>query len=753
MTGSRSCGAVSDVERIEGGESSLLVTNRHSDAYKVISAFVAAGLKDGHKIFLAMHNNISLDLLSHSLARIAKEPVERPFEDGRLALAHAPDLFMRSGHLDADFARAQVDDLLSTSAGQGFPAARILSDLGWARDYGVVDELARFERQQNACLPGTCFKMDVCYAEDFTEEPLRELLLSYDHLFFQNGTVSISFQRSELHGNERLLHLLIGALTDTGALIRANRDAAFLSRLAAETAYKSNRDQIAATVLELVGSYLKADFSVMRLVDAPRYDAEAFISARGVDTADVVQLSEQVEAAILERNVILSEPSLVRRPHVLFEAMPLEDIRTLIIVPLLADAVYRGFILVGSAKPSFGQDFQLDLLMSLARTTMAAYSRHFEMTRAWTAKGGNFDRLRAAGEMAAGVAHGFNNSLSAISSYAQVIASENDIGAAREMAEKIRLGVTDAAAIVRRIQAFITDLPDERSTISIADLAAQAVDLTRPRWQTQAAARGRPIRLETAFASQGLVEVDVATLREAICNLIINACEALPEGGRITVRTYSDDDYECLAVSDTGAGVRQTMRERLFDSFASSKGPEGHMGLGLAQVKMGAEAAGGTVELAADEAAGATFVLKLPRARDRRPNGDAKSGRDSPRSTFELAGRSVLVVDDDALVLDSLSRLIRAGGGLVTAATSAEQALGALDERAYDLVITDLVLPNRSGIALAKEVRSRQPKARIVVLTGWIDREIDHEGEGVVDLVLRKPVTTASLLRAASLLT
>lgn len=165
------------------------------------------------------------------------------------------------------------------------------------------------------------------------------------------------------------------------------------------------------------------------------------------------------------------------------------------IIPLVDEGQYWGFVAIGGAKRSFAKDAGHDLLVNIARTVASTYRRHFDMTAMWAGNGGQFDRLRAAGEMIAGIAHGFNNSLAAISAYAQLIRTQSDLAATADLARRIDRSVADATQMVRRVQGLVEGSKAQTETVRISDIVQQSVDITRPKWETEALVRGVTIAL------------------------------------------------------------------------------------------------------------------------------------------------------------------------------------------------------------------------------------------------------------------
>jgi signal transduction histidine kinase len=223
------------------------------------------------------------------------------------------------------------------------------------------------------------------------------------------------------------------------------------------------------------------------------------------------------------------------------------------------------------------------------------------------------EKLRALGEMAAGVAHNFKNILTTILGHTQLLqeelASEGAVHASLLMIEK---ATRDAAQVVQRIQTFskgraaaachLTDLPL---------LIKEVLEATRPMWKEQAERQGKPI--ETTFdpAPVPRVPCRAAELREVVTNLILNAIDAMPRGGNLAIRTYQSGRFACVAVSDTGTGMTGEVRRRIFNPFFTTKQGKG-TGLGLSVSHALIKGHGGNIEVQSTPGQGTTFVVQLP---------------------------------------------------------------------------------------------------------------------------------------------
>jgi nitrogen-specific signal transduction histidine kinase len=364
-------------------------------------------------------------------------------------------------------------------------------------------------------------------------------------------------------------------------------------------------------------------------------------------------------------------------------------------------------------------------------------------------------RLSALGELASGVAHDFNNLLAGILGNTQLLLMDETDVERRRMLAVIEQAAQDGATTVRRIQEFARKTERyAEETVNLIDVIDGALAITRPRWHNLAQREGRAIQVRREVSAPLLVSGNAAELRELLINLIINAIDALPNGGDLTVRLIERADgasgsdrargarpMAVLEVSDSGVGIPPALHERIFDSFYSTK-PDGKgSGLGLAMCRQIAARHNGRIELYSAAGQGATFRVLLPLVEQR-------TQAASPVAAPPAAGAlRVLVVDDDPTVCDVLSRVLQRAGHTVTGVASAEDALDLFVPLTYDLIFTDLSLTGMDGAALLNHVRARDPRIAAVIVTGWGKlEEGQHQSLGAT-AVVTKPFNVSQILQ------
>jgi two-component system cell cycle sensor histidine kinase/response regulator CckA len=356
------------------------------------------------------------------------------------------------------------------------------------------------------------------------------------------------------------------------------------------------------------------------------------------------------------------------------------------------------------------------------------------------------DKLRALGQLASGVAHDFNNALAAILGRAQLLRrSTTDPDHTRGL-DIILTAAEDAAATVRRIRSFALQSPGEaHAEVGVLELLRDAVEITRTRWENDARARG--LRYDvTVGGGKGLrARGNASELREVFVNLVVNAIDAMPAGGRLSISCRRHGSRLRLLFEDDGVGMADEVRARIFEPFFTTKGVHG-TGLGLFVSYGIVERHGGQISASSTPARGTTFTIDLPYT-EPSPQAtapDEASPLAHPRAPH-AAPLSVLVVDDEEHVRETLAEMVEALGHRVRRADGGRAALAAMAEAHFDLVFTDLSMPEMDGWEVAREVRRRSPSTRVAVVTGYGRDAARTQPDVPADTVIGKPFDFAQV--------
>jgi PAS domain S-box-containing protein len=365
------------------------------------------------------------------------------------------------------------------------------------------------------------------------------------------------------------------------------------------------------------------------------------------------------------------------------------------------------------------------------------------------------ERLDSIGRLAGGIAHDFNNMLTAILGFAQLIEEDSATsGVNLDDLRQISSAAERARDLTSQLLAFARRQASVPRSVHLNEVVTDSERLVGQLLRED-------ITLDFELSPElWPVHIDPGHVEQILLNLITNAQDSMPSGGVVTVRTANVDvgaelvathtglspgPHVRLSVTDAGIGIAPGSISRIFEPFFTTKGVGDGTGLGLATVHGIAHQNGGDIGVRSEQGRGSTFDVFLPRAHDpvvpvavdAEPNGSASSGTET-----------LLVVEDDGSVRSLTARLLREAGYRVHVAASPSEAIALVrsTEDLIDLLVTDVVMPQMSGRALADVLRSMKPRLRVLFVSGYADTAFDDESEERLDF-LAKPFTPSSLRR------
>lgn len=371
------------------------------------------------------------------------------------------------------------------------------------------------------------------------------------------------------------------------------------------------------------------------------------------------------------------------------------------------------------------------------------------------------ERLRALGQMASGITHDINNALSPVVGFSDMLLQDtkNLDDHSRKLLQLIRLAALDISRIVERMRQLYRNRESDGlvfEPVDIRQMVRETIELTKPRWSAGLDS-GQEIRISTDFA-RALPQVPGidTEIREALTNLVLNAVDAMPEGGRITIAGYTDPEITgeadsvapqdvVIDVSDEGSGMNADTALRALEPFFTTKGDSG-TGLGLPMVQQVMQRHSGTVEIVPREERGTTVRLKFPI--------DAPASeqtRPDPESDVHSAELKVLVVDDEPMLRMVVEEMLAAEGHVVDVAPGGPEASEMISreseaKKPYDVVVSDIEMPILNGRMLAEFIETESPNTEVILMTGWADSHLDVDNISTrVVGVLNKPPRLADI--------
>jgi signal transduction histidine kinase len=482
----------------------------------------------------------------------------------------------------------------------------------------------------------------------------------------------------------------------------------------------------------------------------------AGVGARGENLSQDLGLRRQTSLAVdagglarcLEGHLVY-EPDTRGLPLLLPRRMVRAGLHSLVLSPLLIEGRGVGVLIAARREESAFSSGECEFLRQLSEHVALASHQ----TQLYSALHNAYDdlrqtqqvvaqqeRLRAFGEMASGLAHDINNTLSPVMLYTGLLLEqETELKpASRQQLLTIQRAIQDISETVARMKEFYRQREPQTNFAPVALnlLVAQVVELTRLRWHDVPQERGIVVEVKTELADElpAIMGVE-GEIRELLVNLIFNAVDAMPQGGSLTIRTRRDEKTVIVEVADTGTGMSEAVRERCLEPFYTTKGDAG-TGLGLAMVYGAAQRHSAELEIESLPGRGTTMRLVFPAMPEA-----AEPASGPPEPVKPARQMRILVVDDDPLLLKSLREFLETDGHTVVTAGGGQEGIDLFRHAGkFDLVITDLGMPYIDGRAVADAIKTASPDLPVIMLTGWGKRmESENDLPANIDCILSKP--------------
>ena len=353
-------------------------------------------------------------------------------------------------------------------------------------------------------------------------------------------------------------------------------------------------------------------------------------------------------------------------------------------------------------------------------------------------------KLEAIGRLAGGVAHDFNNALTVILAYAEDLASEPDCGAedVGDAASAIFRSADHAKVLTQQLLAFSRRQVLQPVIVDLCACVQEGAELAR-----RLVGANIDVRIEV-YPEPCWIMADPTQIEQVVMNLATNAQDAMPEGGELRFETrrvqHHGRDWAQLSVKDTGVGMDAATQGRAFEPFFTTKARGQGTGLGLASVYGVVQQSGGEVQVESALGEGTTFLLSFPGCAPPRHTLDVPT---TEETAAKIEGLQILVAEDEPAVRDVVRMMLESLGHHVTVAHDGLQALERFeaDPLAYDLLLTDVVMPRLGGGGLAEKVRALRPELNVVFMSGFADDRAVHYYAAQGEAFLQKPFTAKRL--------
>jgi PAS domain S-box-containing protein len=523
---------------------------------------------------------------------------------------------------------------------------------------------------------------------------------------------------------------------------------------------------ISEVVIRTLEDQLPVDFGCLCLYQPPDVLTVVGTGIKSHQLAIEIGLTEQARVPIdangllrCVRGQLVYEPDLREVPFAFPQRLAAAGLHAMVAAPLMVENKVFGVLIVARHAADSFSSGECEFLGQLSEHVAVAAHQ----TQLYSALEGAYEdlrqtqqavmrqeKLRVLGQMASGIAHDINNALSPASLYVELLIERAaDEGTTKEHLMIIHRAIESVAQTVARMKEFYSECDPrlEHVSVSLNQAVEAVIDLTRARWNAMPQESGRVIEVKSDLANDlPAIAGNASEIRDAITNLILNAADAMPEGGLLTLRSRAVGSASVeLEVTDTGVGMDEATQSHCLELFFTTKGTRG-TGLGLAMVYGTVERHGGEIQIESKLGAGTTFRLIFPAASASRDATDT-----TPALLRPLRSLRILIVDDDPIILKSLRDMLEQDGHVVDVADGGQRGIDAFRAaeargESFAAVITDLGMPYVDGKVVAEAVKATRPEIPVVLLTGWGHRILaENNIIPNVDRVLGKPPKLASL--------
>ena len=370
----------------------------------------------------------------------------------------------------------------------------------------------------------------------------------------------------------------------------------------------------------------------------------------------------------------------------------------------------------------------------------------YEEEKQMQEKYAEIEKLRALGLMTSGIAHDFNNMLAIITGNIDLIENEEDKDKILKKIQIIKKTAKGSAKTIKRLQKYVKTKDDMLlpRTINLNDLVKEAIEMSIPIWKDGPQEKGLNVEIvDKLTEDEVIIHGDDADLREAVINMIFNSVDAMPQGGKIHIATYTKDESIYLELSDSGIGMDEEAKSRIFDPFFTTKGV-GNSGLGMSILYGTIKKHNGSIDIKTTPGKGTMFTIALPKGKEK----TEKSGVESSHA-ISTEKVNILIIDDEPQLGAVISEMLSLQGHQTSVFDSGKGGIEAFKKGGYEVLITDLGMPDVSGWEVIDTARQIAPGVISGIITGWDISEAEAKRKGA-DFLINKPFDSNQIVQAVA---
>lgn len=721
------------MRKFKMGDHISYVNYDENKAEEYFAAFLAIGFERKEKcVFLTAETSTAK--IAQNLMKFGVN-IDSYLDTGQLELLSAKKYF-----LDVNFGSDRVINqgigLIEKAFAQGYVGLRIISESGWLDDSITIEQFSGYEEEMQRVISSSpCIALCQYRVEKEEIDLIKSILNNHQYVFLDNGQDVNCFSSEELLRSGQAVDFLHESIKDLTKVNQSCRHMSFINDLTSTVMYRSGVQTAVQRALEYCAEEFNANVGLCLHFDTEskrlRYSA-----TYGMDSQEIGESISGPMLASIYAHLSVVQPYMTAAAQecILHQLWSKYKIGCLGVIPLRNGQSIVGITFLGWKCSQVAYGIELGLISEILSAVNMALDVNYIQEKEFQQRK-DAEKLEALGTLTGGISHEFNNILAVILGNCQLLQLKaKDAQLAKYIAD-INKSAHDAANLVQRLQNYCRPkVACERVPVQVNNIIASALEIARERWVSHSI----PVNLQvnTNLQSSTMVSGNESELREVVVNLVINAWDAMPEGGRVTITTEDQEEKVVIFVADTGIGMSPEDAKRAFDPFFSTKFERG-TGLGLTLSRNIIKAHNGFIDLNTEKGRGSLFTITLPEEKVTEANPEI--------GIADSKKYNIMVVDDDIQVLESVSGQLMALGHSVSMFNNTAELLAQVCRRDdVDLVITDLSMPGTTGIDLARKLKEIG-NIPVILMSGWFDGFRYYLERGTVEGILHKPFTIKEL--------
>ncbi|WP_425446297.1 ATP-binding protein [Dethiothermospora halolimnae] len=614
-----------------------------------------------------------------------------------------------------------------------------------------IDEIYKY----NNTIKDMCIKKGIMSIIEYKLEGLREdifrnIIDLHDNLIISSDMGIYHCGNGDYEKIKILGSVLKGRNSNEEQLFKEKKKFQLLNELIIDISYKHNKEDLFNSAVSSVGEIIGADFGHMvdfyplnyeKLVGRYNFPhgLEEYLLKIPMDRREVSRYYSDKNS----RDITIRDPEYYEnemRKYILKKY----KLKTVIEIPITKDEeVPIGGIYLFSKKEC-SMFFKHIPFLRAVRNALFIILKKQRKNEEEQNRLIKTEKLKSLGELAGGIAHDFNNVLTTILGISQIALSKNLDNDTKKYLDIIYKSALDGKSIVENVENFTKRRSNNKYELHrLKEILESSIEMAKPRWKNSYESRGIKLELIKNLNSKSYIYCKAHEIREVILNIILNAMDAMEAGGILTIDSYDKDNKAIIEIKDTGEGMTEDVKERIFESFFSTKDVRG-TGLGLSISKDIIERHNGEIVVESELGRGTKFIIKLD---SHLKDNKAKVGSiDIPK----FNNVSALIIDDNREVAYSIGQLMNMLKINNDIETDVDKVMDKIDNNDYDIIVCDLAMPRIGGLDIAKKVKDKYPNTKFIIMTGW-PGEIGSKYLDKVDYILEKPCLLKDLAEGIDL--